>query len=88
MEIKYVEEKKDEIVFDVVGVTHGFCNLLKEELVKDKNVELATYKIDHPLVGIPRFKVIASDGKAAVKKAIKSIRKQVEEFKADAKKIK
>ena len=88
MEINFIEDKKNVVVFEIKDVSHGFCNLLKEELVKDKNVKLATYRIDHPLVGIPRMKVEASDAKAAVKKAIKSLKKETISFQKEAKKIK
>lgn len=88
MEIRFIEDKKGSVTFEIEGVSHGFCNLLKEELVKDKSVKLATYRIDHPLVGIPRMKVEATDAKAAVKKAIKSLKKEVESFKSEAKKVK
>ncbi len=88
MEIRFIEEKKSSITFEIEGVSHGFCNLLKEELVKDKTVKLATYRIDHPLVGIPRMKVEAVDAKASVKKAVKSLKKEVESFKTESKKVK
>ena len=86
MKINFIEDKKNSITFEIEGATHGFCNLLKEELIKDSSVKLATYRIDHPLVGIPRMKVEGSNPKASVKKAIKSLNKQVTAFKAEAKK--
>lgn len=88
MEIRIIEDKKNLLVFDIVGVTHGFCTLLKDALLEDKNVKLATYKVDHPLVGIPRLRVEGSDPNASVKKALKAMRKQVEDFEKEAKKIK
>ena len=87
MEINYIEDKKNSIVFEITDVSHGFCNLLKEELIKDKNVQLAVYRIDHPQVGVPRFKIEANDPKKALKTAIKSLRKQTEEFKKEVSKL-
>ena len=63
MEIKIVEESKNKLVFDIKGEGHGFCNALKTELWKDKHVKVAAYRIDHPLIGIPRF-IVETDGDA------------------------
>ncbi len=88
MNINFVEDKKGLVVFEVRGVNHGFCNLLKDELTKDNSVELATYKIDHPLVGVPKIRVEGTDAKASIKKAVKNLKKEVETFKKEASKVK
>ncbi|MBW3021268.1 DNA-directed RNA polymerase subunit L [Candidatus Woesearchaeota archaeon] len=83
MEINYIEDKKKSLVFEVTNVTHGFCNLLKEELAKDKNVSLVTYRIDHPQTGVPRFKIEGDDPKKSIKTAIKSLKKEFEGLKKE-----
>ena len=88
MEVTFIEDKKNSITFTVTGVSHGFCNLLKEELAKDSNVKMATYRIDHPLVGIPRFKVEGTNPKSSLKKAIRNLSKEIESFKTQSKKLK
>ncbi|MBT5343096.1 DNA-directed RNA polymerase subunit L, partial [Candidatus Woesearchaeota archaeon] len=57
MEFNVIEESKTKLVFELKGETHTFCNVLKKELQDTKGVELVTYKIDHPLVGIPKFHI-------------------------------
>jgi len=80
MELNYIEDKKNTITFEITEVSHGFCNLLKEELTKDKNVKLAAYRIDHPQVGVPRFKVEGDDPKKSLKAAIKNLKKEIASF--------
>jgi DNA-directed RNA polymerase subunit L len=91
MEVKILEEKKRRLVFELHGANHGICNALKNELWNDSAVTLASYAIEHPLVGIPKFVVETStdvEPKAAVKKAISRLRKQAEQFRAEVKGMK
>ena len=53
MEITILEEGKNRIIFQLKGETHTFCNIIKQELLNVKGVTIATYKIDHPLIGVP-----------------------------------
>ena len=69
MELEIIEEKKNRIVLKIKGETHTFCNALKKALLDDKHVKIATYKIDHPLIGIPEM-IVETDGKDP-KKALK-----------------
>tara|TARA_Y100000310_G_scaffold159115_1_gene158606 strand:+ start:20332 stop:20601 length:270 start_codon:yes stop_codon:yes gene_type:complete len=86
MKFNVLEESKSKLVFTLEGETHTFCNLLKEELQKVKGVEIASYRIDHPLIGKPEF-LIETKGvepRKALGVALKSIKKQAEQFKKDA----
>ena len=87
MEIKIIEEKKNKIVFEL-DETHTFCNLLKKELQNDNNVKIATYSIDHPLIGKPRFIVETSgtDIKKTLIDAAKRIGKVSDKFAEEFKK--
>ena len=89
MEINILEESKTKMVFELRDETHTFCNLLKEEIKKVKGVELASYKIDHPLVGIPTFQIETKgiEPKKAIKEALKSIQKLAKEFEKAASKL-
>lgn len=89
MEFAVIEETKIKLVFDLRGETHTFCNLLKDELLNTKGVETATYRVDHPLTGIPRFlletkavepRKVLKDALASIKKKAESFRKEVAEF--------
>lgn len=82
MEFKVLEESKNRLVFQLIGESHTLCNALKEELKKVSGVELATYKIDHPLIGVPEF-LLETKGiepRKALKEALKSLKKKAEEF--------
>ena len=89
MEFIVLEESKDKLVFQLKGESHTFCNALKEALHQVKGVEIATYKIDHPLIGIPKF-LIETKGvepKKALKEALKGLKKKAEEFKKEIQKL-
>jgi DNA-directed RNA polymerase subunit L len=88
MEFKVLEESKNKIVFELVGETHTFCNALKKELQDNKDVKLASYRIDHPLVGVPRFILeTTSEPRKVLKAALNSLKKKAEEFKKEVKKL-
>ena len=87
MEFTVIEEDKHKLVFRLKGETHTFCNALKEELHSVKGVKIATYKIDHPLLGVPTFMIEMESGepRKAIKEALKGLRKKAEEFKKEVK---
>ncbi len=89
MKVTILEETKTKMVFTIEGETHTFCNLLKEETRKVKGVELSAYKIDHPLVGIPKFQVETKgiEPRKAVKEALNSIQKMGKDFSKQAAKL-
>lgn len=87
MEFTVLEESKNRLVFQLKGENHTFCNILKEELCHLKNVKAATYKIDHPLIGVPTF-LVETEGiepRKAIKDALKNLRKKAEDFKKEVK---
>ena len=89
MKFKVLEESKTKLVLQLPGETHTFCNVLKQELLQVKGVSLATYKIDHPLVGIPQF-LIETKGiepRKALQEALKALKKKAEEFKKEVGKL-
>ena len=90
MEAKILEDKKHRLVFELKGAGHGFCNALKKELWNDDAVTLASYAIDHPLVGVPKFVIETNterEPKAALKKTLERLRKQAEQFREEVKSI-
>ncbi len=89
MEFSVKEESKNRIIFTLKGETHTFCNALKHELQQIKGITAATYRVDHPLVGIPEF-LIETKGvepRKALKDALKSLKKKVEDFEKEVKKL-
>lgn len=85
MELNILEESKKRMVFELKGESHTFCNALKEALWKTKGVEIASYRIEHPLIRIPKF-IIETKGiepREALKKAVAELRKTGKEFKKE-----
>ncbi len=85
MEFVILEETKTKLVFQLKGETHTFCNLLKEELLTVKGVTLATYRIDHPLIGVPQFLIEtkALEPRKALKEALNGMKKKADQFKKE-----
>jgi len=82
MEFIVIEETKDKLVFELKGETHTFCNALKHELEALKEVTLVSYKIDHPLVGVPKFLVETKglEPRKALKTALVALKKKAKDF--------
>jgi DNA-directed RNA polymerase subunit L len=89
MEFKVLEESKTKLVFNLIGETHTFCNVLKDELLRVKGVTVATYTIDHPLIGKPEFHLETKgvEPRKALKSALKNLKKKAQEFKKEAAKL-
>lgn len=83
MEIKILEEDKNLLVFQLVGADHTFCNALKKELTSVKGVDIATYAIEHPQVGIPKMHIEtkgATKPKNVLLKAVDGLKARNKEF--------
>lgn len=89
MEFNILEESKSKLVFELKGETHTFCNALKHELQQIKGVDIAVYRIDHPLVGIPKFQIETKgvEARKALKDALKALKKKAVEFKKEVGKL-
>jgi DNA-directed RNA polymerase subunit L len=68
----------------LAGEDHSFPNLLREALMEDSDVEFASYRIDHPQLGVPKLYIRTSGKKPekALLEAIKKVRKRISEFNA------
>lgn len=85
MDIKFLNESKEEIEFELDNVT--IIELLRAYLNNDSNVTFAAWKREHP-TKTPIMKVKAKDAKKAVKSAIDSITKDLDKFSGDFAKLK
>ena len=85
MEIKTITDEKNMLVFEIKGASHGFCNILKEKLLEDDHVKIATYKVEHPLVNIPRFMVETdgADPRKTILSAVSKLKTIAEKAKKD-----
>ncbi|MAE13856.1 hypothetical protein CMO92_04790 [Candidatus Woesearchaeota archaeon] len=90
MELRVLENGKKKFIFELEGTDHTICNALKEELWEDKNVLVAAYSIEHPLIGIPRITVEMSSGdpQKAILDAISRLKKKNSTFLSAFKKLK
>jgi len=83
MQLKVHEHTKKRMVFELIGADHTFCNALKKELWNDSSVRAAAYKVDHPLIGIPKFIVETNgqkDAKAVLRAATNRLKKHNKDF--------
>ncbi len=83
MEIKILESEKNRLVFQLIGADHTFCNALKKELTNVKGVDIATYAIEHPQIGIPKIHIEtkgATSPKSALQKAVSALKSHNKEF--------
>ena len=91
MELKFIEETGNHLKVEIKGENHTFCNILRKELWNDKNVKVAGYDFKHSLTDIPVL-ILETNGKekprVVLKKAIQRLRKDLDDFKKEIKKIK
>jgi DNA-directed RNA polymerase subunit L len=61
MEVKVLKEEKNEMVFEIIGEDHTFCNVLRHTLSTHKDVLFASYRIEHPLLSNPKMYIKTKD---------------------------
>lgn len=90
MNIEVLENTDQQVRFVLDGAGHTFCNHLKHELYNDESIDVAAYKVDHPLTGIPSF-ILHTKKKAKLKNiladATKRIKKQNKDFESAMSKL-
>ncbi len=83
MKINVVKKSGNELKIEIVGSSHGLCNLLAKRLLEDKNVDFAGYDVPHPLASSPNI-YIRTKGKAkpedALVKAVEKVREANDAF--------
>ena len=87
MEIKVLQQTKDRLEFEIKGEDHTLCNALKEQLLSDRSVKIATYAVSHPLTAIPKFLIEGTNPKRSLEKAINNLDKIFSELKKSFKSI-
>jgi DNA-directed RNA polymerase subunit L len=77
LKINIVKKSGNELKIELVGSTHGLCNLIAKRLLEDKTVEFAGYDVPHPLASSP-YIYIRMKGKSkpedALLRAIEKVR--------------
>jgi DNA-directed RNA polymerase subunit L len=85
IEIRVLTRAKHELKIEVAGEGHTFCNILQSALLKDDRVELAGYRIPHPLNSNPVIyirtkKRTRSNPEKVLRDAVNEVRNQVKSF--------
>jgi|TARA_B100001971_G_scaffold185132_1_gene184235 DNA-directed RNA polymerase subunit L len=83
--IKILEETKHKIVLNIKGKTHSFCNILRKELLNDKHVKVAAYRVDHPLMDVSEL-VVETDSQKEPKTALIDAAKRLKKVADDLEK--
>jgi len=77
LKINVVKKSGNELKIEIVGGSHGLCNLLTKRLLEDKTVDFAGYDVPHPLASNPNV-YIRMKGKVkpedALLKAVEKVR--------------
>ena len=82
MEIKILEDKKNELEFEIADWDSTIAEIIIDRLNSYKEVEFAAYKIEHPLIHGPKFyiKSKSKEPRTLLLKAIKEISSEIEKF--------
>lgn len=82
MELKLISKTDNSIEIEFAGETDTLLNLLKQELLANDKVTMATYVLGHPSLDEPRLFVEVTDGKPEqhVKAAAKAVRAKLDDF--------
>ena len=83
MKVSWITQEKNKLEFELIGEDHTFCNSLRKELWDYHDLNIAAYKIQHPLISNPVILVetTKSDPKKALQFSIDSLRKKTKAIK-------
>lgn len=83
MEAIAIEDTSKRLILELRGEGHTLLNVLKNQLWTNEHIKVATYHINHPLIGIPQL-IVETDGQIKPRKAITEaatkLSKEVERF--------
>jgi DNA-directed RNA polymerase subunit L len=82
MELRKIVQNDKELELEVIGEGETLLQPLKEKLLQDKKVDLATFILGHPELENPRIFVRVKKGKPedALKRALDSLISEYSEF--------
>ena len=89
MDIEIIEKTKNKLVLKIIGQTHAFCNLLRHEIAKEKNILQVGYRIPTPLKEEAIFILVVEKGDpvSVMKKAINNVIKKIDSTKNQVEKL-
>jgi DNA-directed RNA polymerase subunit L len=82
MEVKILVNEKNTLELELAGADQSLTQLLAEKMSSDKDVEFASYKVEHPLVANPKLLVRTKKGDPTklVLGKLAEIKSEVSEF--------
>ncbi len=86
MEIQVIEKKDNRLLFKIKGETHTFVLALKDALSKNPDVDITSYEIDHPLIGVPEV-LVQTKKKDPIKVVLETIQEMKKNIDSDIKTI-
>ena len=82
MEVKILVNEKNTMELELGGVDVSLAQLLAEKLSQEKDVDFASYKLEHPLIGSPKVFLRMKKGEPGklVLEKLEEIKKEVTDF--------
>jgi DNA-directed RNA polymerase subunit L len=74
MDVEVLKEDAGGFEMQIAGEDHGFLNLLTYFLDRSDKVERAAYKVEHPLVGVPKLFFMLKGLKAEDEISVKDLK--------------
>ncbi len=83
MVVKILVKEKNVLEIDLGDIDQSLAQLLAEKLSDDKEVEFASYKLEHPVVGTPKIYIRTKkeNPEKLVLEKLEEIKKEVTDFK-------
>ena len=83
MEVKILVNEKDVLELELVGADQSIAQLIAIRLNENKDDDFASYKMDHPTLGNPRFYVRMKKGDPTklVLSVVETLKKDIVDFK-------
>jgi DNA-directed RNA polymerase subunit L len=83
MDVKLLINEKNVVELDLGDIDQSLAQLLVEKLNEDKDVEFASYKLEHPTTTTPKLYVKTKKGDPAklILEKIDEIKNEVADFK-------
>ena len=78
MKVTVIKEEGNELRLEIEGEGHTIGNLLQQELLEDKRVEISGYDIPHPLIN-SAILYIRTLGKRSPRKVLKEALERLQE---------
>ncbi len=86
MDIKVLKEEDNFLELMLVGEDVGFANVVVDRLAQSKGVTFAAAAYEHPLRGNPIIRLKAKAPHKELKKALESVKEDLEDFEKTLKK--